>query len=51
LAQFWVDRGRNDFAVASLIAATDELIECPAPQANALRVEVDQVIWTLSRTL
>jgi hypothetical protein len=51
MAQFWLDRGRRDYAALSLLAATDELIESSKPQAMALRLMVDQVIWSLSRTL
>jgi hypothetical protein len=51
-AQFWVDHGHDDFAVASLLAATDALLGCrSSPQANALRLDIDQVIWSLSRAL
>jgi hypothetical protein len=51
MAQFWLDRGRGDYAMLSLLAATDELIESSKPQATTLRLEIDQVIWSLSRTL
>jgi hypothetical protein len=51
LAQFWVTAGRNDLAVLSLLSASDAIALCNGPQATTLRLEVDQVIWTLSRTL
>jgi hypothetical protein len=50
-AQFWISHGRNDFALLSLLAATDELAACPSIQATPLRLDIDQVIWELSRSL
>jgi hypothetical protein len=50
-AQFWLDHGHSDFALLSLLSAADELSRCDQPQATALRLEVDQVIWSVSRTL
>jgi hypothetical protein len=50
MAQWWLDRGHPDLAVLALLQATEELARCTQPQAAALRLDVDQVIWTLSRT-
>ena len=50
-AQFWLDHHRPDFALATLLEVTDELIACPQPRASDLRLEVDEVIWSVSRGL
>ena len=73
-AQFWVDQKRPDCALASLLTATDYLLQGPlartpdsgqgswwpgsseqggatTAQVDALRWDIDQVIWTLSQNL
>jgi sugar lactone lactonase YvrE len=50
-AQFWLDHNRPELALIDLLGATDELIRCPDPQSSTLRLDIDQVIWNLSRTL
>jgi hypothetical protein len=50
-AQYWLGRGRNDFAFASLLEATEELTHCTSSQTGALRLQIDQVIWAVSKTL
>ena len=51
-AQFWIDQKRPDCALASLLTATDNLLPVSTnAQQEALRWDIDQVIWTLSRTL
>lgn len=64
-AQFWINQHRPDCALLSLLSATDTLTAVPqsgwtwpwpqpgstTTQQNTLRWDIDQVIWTLSRTL
>jgi len=50
-AQFWLDRNQPYAALASLLAATDELIKCPHAQSAPLRLMIDQAIWDVSRRL
>jgi sugar lactone lactonase YvrE len=57
-AQRWLGRNEPRRALASLLAATDELQEKQPPQSSQaadaaqaaqLRLDIDQAIWTLSR--
>jgi hypothetical protein len=50
-AQFWLDRNKPYAALASLLAATDELIKCRHAQSAPLRLMIDQAIWDVSRRL
>jgi len=50
-AQFWLDHNRPDFAQVTLLHATDLLIVCPSARSSDLRLEVDDVIWAVSRSL
>ena len=55
-SQFWLEtaqwrlsRNQPQYALASLLQATDELIDNQSAQAVSLRLDIDQAIWTLSR--
>ena len=55
-SQFWLEsaqwrlsRNQPQYALASLLQATDELVDNQSAQAVLLRLDIDQAIWTLSR--
>ena len=55
-SQFWLEaaqwrlsRNQPQYALVSLLQATDELVDNQSPQAVLLRLDIDQAIWTLSR--
>lgn len=48
-AQWRLSRNQPEYALASLLQATDGLVDNQSPQAVLLRLDIDQAIWTLSR--
>jgi hypothetical protein len=48
-AQFWLDRNCPEFALASLVQASSEVMKVSHPSAQQLRWQIDDAIWTLSQ--
>jgi hypothetical protein len=47
--QFWLALDRPEFALASLVHASTEVMRVSHPQAQQLRWHIDDAIWSLSR--
>ncbi|MBM0104868.1 carboxypeptidase regulatory-like domain-containing protein [Steroidobacter sp. S1-65] len=50
-AQFWLDRGRPEFALASLVQASSEVIKVSHAQSQQLRWQIDDAIWVVGKQL
>lgn len=50
-SQFWLDRDRPEFALASLVHASTEVMKTSHPQSHALRLLIDDVIWQVSQAV
>lgn len=48
-AQTWLSKSRTDFALSSLVQATDEVRKVQHAESANLRWRIDQAIWSLSR--
>ncbi|HMN43127.1 MAG TPA: carboxypeptidase regulatory-like domain-containing protein [Povalibacter sp.] len=47
--QWWLDRGCEEFALASLVQASSEAMQASHAQSAQLRLMIDGAIWELSR--
>jgi hypothetical protein len=50
-SQFWLDRERPEFALASLVHASTEVMKTSHPQSHQLRLLIDDLIWQVSRSV